>query len=746
MALRILLREQPSRSIALATDTHALVFKHNQGQQTFAPSGKALPPKCLVEFCDADLASLGQYTPLRTQQIYGTLGLINVNGDVFLCVITGSTLVATVRPGEHVQRIISVDFFCLNRSDYDRGWAAGPPEFHHDEYLSDRLGEDRYGLDHQEGGAPEHPCLALKHVLGGGTFYYSVDFDLTNRLQNRITERSAFDVDSLDHSFLWNTYMVEPLIQFRSHLNTADKKTLDASRILTSAIRGFVGSYPIPAASDPIRTDSNLPSSLTLISRLSCRRAGTRFNSRGIDDDGNVANFVETETVYYIPDGTCFSYAQVRGSVPIFWEQSSGLLPQQQKIQITRSPEATQPAFNKHFEDLELKYGSIHVLNLLSHTKIGEVDLTSRYTQHIRASTLNERLPQEKDANHAMLQSTNFDFHAETRGASYEAASMVRHLVRNQANSFAFFMSLGLDDQTSVLLQQEGVFRTNCLDCLDRTNVVQTMLSQIALELFFLQQNGHPLSDYWMRHSTLWADNGDALSKIYAGTGALKSSFTRSGKMSLAGALADVRKSATRLYINNFEDKGRQNMIDTLLGRLVDQSPVQLFDPINDYVTAELAKRAAEYTRAEEISIYTGTFNLNGKTKGLREDLSAWLCPALDGSNMPDVVAVGFQEIVELNANNIMATDPARRQEWEVAVHRTLNEAAERRKADGYVLLRSGQLVGAALIVFVKNKVLPSVKNAEGSIKKTGMSGIAGNKGAVAIRMSLPSPSTRETS
>jgi len=56
-----------------------------------------------------------------------------------------------------------------------------------------------------------------------------------------------------------------------------------------------------------------------------------------------------------------------------------------------------------------------------------------------------------------------------------------------------------------------------------------------------------------------------ALSKIYAGTGALKSSFTRHGKMSLAGAIADARKSATRLYINNFTDKARQNTTDILL-------------------------------------------------------------------------------------------------------------------------------------------------------------------------------------
>lgn len=45
---------------------------------------------------------------------------------------------------------------------------------------------DEDGLDYG-GGQPilEHPCLAIRKLLSGGSFYYSTDFDLTNRLQNR---------------------------------------------------------------------------------------------------------------------------------------------------------------------------------------------------------------------------------------------------------------------------------------------------------------------------------------------------------------------------------------------------------------------------------------------------------------------------------------------------------------------------------------------------------------------------------
>jgi hypothetical protein len=268
----------------------------------------------------------------------------------------------------------------------------------------------------------------------------------------------------------------------------------------------------------------------------------------------------------------------------VFWEQQTGLLPNQQKIQITRSPEATQPAFDKHMEGIRLKYGATHIINLLSETKPGEVELSSRYIHHIKQSALLNNGGRHGES--SLLKSTEFDFHAETKGpGGFEAANMIRHSIEASADSFSFFLmesdsvrahGQSRDDKgahkagkqleaDSVILQQEGIFRTNCLDCLDRTNLVQGIVSRMGLEVFLQYLNHNVGQEFWMRHSTLWADNGDALSKIYAGTGALKSSFTRTGRMSLAGAIADARKSATRIYINNFADKDRQNTIDILL-------------------------------------------------------------------------------------------------------------------------------------------------------------------------------------
>ncbi|KAG6215030.1 hypothetical protein E4U50_008012 [Claviceps purpurea] len=742
------IRDHPHRSIAIVSSSHALILRYSAAASA-GPDAHAA--KCMVEFAALSRQLLKDYRPLTPRPVYGTLGLIAANGEVFLSVITRAIRAATVRPGETVEKISTVDFYCLSSADYDD--VVPLDEADVSDASSTLSGQSGYGqsLGRREVSV-EHPCRELRKLLSNGSFYYSTDFDLTNRLQDRSINSNSFDIDNFDDTYLWNSFMIRPLVEFRSRLMPPEREALDSSRILTSATRGFCKTMTIPQNASPIRQSrkngNGMPSYFSLISRLSCRRAGTRFNSRGIDDDGNVANFVETETIFCSPAGTLFSYVQVRGSVPVFWEQAADLLPGRQKITVTRSKEGTQPAFDKHIEDLEQIYGAVHIINLLSDTKPAEVELSDLYRHAIHRCPYSQS--ESSSAEHALLKETHYDFHAETKGpAGYEAAKDIRRHTEASTDGFAYFLAEETDDDSAelgadmkrmvVVLQQEGIFRTNCLDCLDRTNLIQTIISQMAVEAFLTHRGEFATSDFWMRHSSLWADNGDSLSKIYAGTGALKTSFTRHGKMSLAGAMADMRKSVQRIYHNNFIDPSRQVTIDMLLGRLIQQSPVHLFDPISDFVSVELAKRSDEFTSSDTITIWTGTFNLNGRTDGIDHDLSPWLFGASAGSStggveQPDIYAVAFQEIVELSPQQIMNSDPSRKHMWEEAVKRALNQRQASLAGERYVLLRSGQLVGAALCIFVKTSRLKHIKNVEGSVKKTGLSNMAGNKGAVAIR------------
>ena len=116
------------------------------------------------------------------------------------------------------------------------------------------------------------------------------------------------------------------------------------------------------------------------------------------------------------------------------------------------------------------------------------------------------------------------------------------------------------------------------MDCLDRTNVVQSLISteflQDALTAMNVLNDGQRLNLMIHFHETfrnLWADHGDILSVQYAGTPALKSDFTRTGKRTFKGMLSDLRNSAMRYYKNNFSDGIRQDGIDYFLGQFKPQ-------------------------------------------------------------------------------------------------------------------------------------------------------------------------------
>lgn len=117
----------------------------------------------------------------------------------------------------------------------------------------------------------------------------------------------------------------------------------------------------------------------------------------------------------------------------------------------------------------------------------------------------------------------------------------------------------------TVISMQTGVFRTNCIDCLDRTNVVQSMLARRSLQqvleklnILSLGQSIQSITAFDSLFKNVWADNADLISVQYSGTGALKTDFTRTGKRTIQGALQDGVNSMTRYIKNNFSDGFRQ--------------------------------------------------------------------------------------------------------------------------------------------------------------------------------------------
>ncbi|KAI0700745.1 inositol polyphosphate phosphatase [Cytidiella melzeri] len=701
-------RGQPSR---------ALVFRTAEGK----------PSQAVVEFLPRHEVDLSNAAKVTNRIIKGSLGLISIAGDIFLAVITSATEVGNIRPSggrsESVAKIHEVGFYCLTSSTWDDPSstfdAISSPTYAEQ---ADNLLREAYrdsGSSTPNAQVYEHPCMALQKIIAAGTFYHALEphWDLSSRLSQRLKRDpiGAKDIAIYDDRFVWNEYMVRSLLDFRERLEPQERDDFDSCQFIALVIQGYVGVFQLPLSAPPTN-GSPMVATLSLISRLGWKRAGTRFNTRGVDDDGNCANFVETETILST-DMNCFSFTQVRGSVPLFWEQQ-GLQTFGQRIQITR-PQASQPAFERHFVHLIDEYGGVHAINLLG-TKENEATLTSAYTRHLQIA---------RNALGDVVRITNFDFHNAVRLYGHDA--VVREIRRqeditNQIESFGFTMADTSSNE--VITLQKGVFRTNCLDCLDRTNFVQDILSRTVMEqyLSLVRREWMHMGPLWSYHRELWAENGDALSRIYAGTGALNTSYTRSGKRTLAGVLSDATKSVSRAYINNFQDKGKQIAIDMFLGNISSQRQVTIFDPIHDLVRDTLEKRISEYSTTKSCVIFAGTWNLNGRAPS-SESLLPWLFPR---SSEPDIIAIGFQEIVPLTAQQIVQADPEKRRIWEAKIIETLGKRPNKKNEySGF------QLVGTALLILVKAELTAVIRNVEAATHKTGLRGISGNKGAVAIRL-----------
>lgn len=163
----------------------------------------------------------------------------------------------------------------------------------------------------------------------------------------------------------------------------------------------------------------------------------------------------------------------------------------------------------------------------------------------------------------------------------YDRLSILLDRVSAEQEEYVYFMLL---KDGTVVRQQDGVFRTNCIDCLDRTNVLQSLLarrnlqqvfsvssSMLILQSYYLDsfpfqklgilnesQRVEDQQDFENLFKNIWADHADVISTQYSGTGALKTDFTRLGKRTKGGLVRDGVNSLVRYYKNNFADGFRQ--------------------------------------------------------------------------------------------------------------------------------------------------------------------------------------------
>ncbi|KAF8453158.1 SacI homology domain-containing protein [Terfezia claveryi] len=499
-----------------------------------------------------------------SMSISGILGVIRLRLDKYIIVITKSMVVGKIR-GHSVYKIQATEFLPLQE-----------PTLHdHD--------EDAY-------------LALLRTHLRTAPMYYSYSFDLTNSMQRQSTADHSLPLwQQADDRFFWNRYIQSDFIDLRSSAPSVDSFILPV----------FFGFLTI--ATTRIK---NTPMTFILITRKSRHRAGTRYFTRGVDENGSVANFNETEQILIVGDAggglggydpesipsasglkeqvQVVSYVQTRGSVPAFWAEVNNLhyIP---KLAI-RGIENAIPYAKKHFDEQIRLYGDNYCVNLVNqngreeqvkaaYEKIVRTLLTAPSESTQASEKTSERFrdiePTQRRTMEDRIHYIYFDFHHECRNMKWHRAQLLLDQLGEALYSQRYFHATegGTSVSSTVRNTQTSVIRTNCMDCLDRTNVVQSMLARWTLnrqliDLGVLEkgENAGSYAHFESLFRNAWADNADVVSRAYTGTGALKTEFTRSGIRTKNGALADLGNSCTRYIKNNFADGPRQDAYDLFLG------------------------------------------------------------------------------------------------------------------------------------------------------------------------------------
>jgi phosphatidylinositol 3,5-bisphosphate 5-phosphatase len=445
------------------------------------------------------------------------------------------------------------------------------------------------------------------------SFYFSYSYNITQTLQhNIIREREAVakglpypHAQDYNSMFVWNSHLLQPA-------SAALKNPFDWCLPI---IHGYIDQSALSIYGKTVY--------VTIIARRSRYFAGARFLKRGANDLGYVANDVETEqivsealnTSFHAPGPKLFanpgftSYVQHRGSIPLYWTQDNTGVTPKPPIELNLV-DPFYVAAALHFDNLFQRYGApIYVLNLVKSRERTprEKKLLDEYTNAI--NYLNQFLQADKKIIHHP-----WDMSRASKSRDQDVIGTLEGIAEDVVTTTGFFHNG--DGITTMPKVQNGVARTNCIDCLDRTNAAQFVIGKRAL--------GHQLHALGIIRDTsidydtdavnlfthMYHDHGDTIAVQYGGSQLVNTMETYRKINQWTSHSRDMVESFKRYYNNSFLDGQRQEAYNLFLGNYIFATgQPMLWDLATDYYLHHANPRTwSGKNRRSYIDWYTPAF------------------------------------------------------------------------------------------------------------------------------------------
>ena len=492
---------------------------------------------------------------------WALLGFIRFTGAYYMLLVTKRSQVAMLG-GHYVYQVDGTELISLTTSNSSRM----KPDKNHE--------EARY-------------IAILNNLDLTRSFYFSYSYDITRTLQHNICrERKAHQdgrpgpfTQDYNTMFIWNNHLIDPAL---SNLKKPWEWCLPI-------IHGYVDQAKLSVYGRHVY--------ITIFARRSRFFAGARFLKRGANDVGYVANDVETEQIVSELAMTSFhsagpslhasplytSYVQHRGSIPLYWTQENSGVSPKPGIELN----LVDPFYSAaalHFDNLFERYGApVYVVNLIKARERTprESKLLKEYTNAI--SYLNQFLPVDKKIIYKP-----FDMSRAAKSRDQDVIAMLEDIAGDIVPRTGFFKN-GYDVDSGLQLQN-GIARTNCIDCLDRTNAAQFVIGKRALghqlhslgiiEGTTVEYDTHAVNLF----TTMWHDHGDTIAIQYGGSHLVNTMATYRKINQWTSHSRDMVESFKRYYNNSFLDSQRQEAYNLFLGNYIfSQGQPMLWDLSTDY-------------------------------------------------------------------------------------------------------------------------------------------------------------------
>eukprot|EP00903_Cladosiphon_okamuranus_P008585 g8235.t1 len=566
-----------------------------------------------------------------TAKGYGIVGFVRFLDCYYLNFITQRRLVGAIG-GNLIYAVKATEMFAIKPADSATGTLSSAAAHGNDSnaFVS-ALAQVNRRLNPTPRETAEAKYLGLFQFIDlTKDFFYSYTYDLTNSLQHNMTAATSktFPPPPFKDMYAWNFHQTRELEAQVGHLNSSfwvipivhgsfmQRKCDLSGRMLNITViarrsRHFAGTRYL--------------------------KRGVSDTGK-VANDVEVEQIAHAEGV---KEGVFSSFLQMRGSIPTFWTQESSISIPKPPI-VNSRVDPMYSATQDHFADLLERYGSpVLVLDLVKQTERREREVIVGREYRQAVEHVNSTMPPEHNIKYCALdfsqlskhrdmnvmkaleevaawtvgqvgffcsaprrELTQLPKHQGTTGAD-EPATQSTARTRDapearQEGSGAGNPNAGVDGFSprrpsgdssglspppwgqglpAMPMEQQGVLRTNCIDCLDRTNVGQFTIGVhvLAKQLYVMgvsnQVSLESSSQVPQVFMELYGELGDNIALQYGGSEAHKKVSGGSGgggkQVGSMNKHRELLTSIRRYYSNAFTDRAKQDAINLFLGYYV---------------------------------------------------------------------------------------------------------------------------------------------------------------------------------